>query len=96
SVVLTMAGPDGRPLRLGVEKEVLNSLTSIGSLRGFYAIGSTRIKLLDYLLVLVLLGVLCVPVAHYSVHRMFKSRRDQRNAERARSAASPANDQNKV
>lgn len=96
SVVLTMAGPDGRPMRHGVEKEVLNSLTAIGSLRGFYAIGSTRIQLLDYLLVLVLLGVLCVPVAHYTVHRMFKSRREQRNAERARNAASPANDQPKV
>lgn len=96
SVVLTMAGPDGRPLRHGVEKEVLNSLTAIGSLRGFYAIGSTRIQLLDYLLVLVLLGVLCVPVAHYSVHRMFKSKRDQRNAERARDAANPAKNEPKV
>lgn len=96
SVVLTMAGPDGRPLRHGVEKEVLNSLTAIGSLRGFYAIGSTRIQLLDYLLVLVLLGVLCVPVAHYSVHRMFKSRRDQRKAELARGAASPTKNEPKV
>lgn len=83
SVVLTVAGADGRPLRHGVEKEVLSSLTSIGSMRGFYAIGSTRIKLLDYMLVLVLLGVLCVPVAHYSVHRMFKAKREQRNAARA-------------
>lgn len=96
SVVLTMAGADGRPLRHGVEKEVLNSLTAIGSLHGFYTIGSTRIKLLDYLLVLVLLGVLCVPVAHYTVHRLFKPRRDQRQAERARSSASPAHDEHKV
>ena len=91
-----MAGADGRPLRHGVEKEVLNSLTAMGSLRGFYTIGSTRIQLLDYLLVLVLLGVLCVPVAHYTVHRMFKPRREQRHAERARSAANAANDEHKV
>jgi hypothetical protein len=96
SVVLTMAGADGRPQRHGVEKEVLNSLTAMGSLRGFYTIGSTRIQLLDYLLVLLLLGVLCVPVAHYTVHRMFKPRRERRNAERARSAANAANDEHKV
>ncbi len=82
SVVLTMAGPDGRALRQGVEKEVLTSATSMGSLRGFYAIGSTRIKLLDYLLVLVILGVLLVPIAHLSAHRLFKAKRDKLQAER--------------
>lgn len=82
SVVLTMAGPDGRALRHGVEKEVLTSATSLDSMRGFYAIGSTRIKLLDYLLVLVILGVLCVPVAHMTVHRLFKAKRDKLLADR--------------
>ena len=62
SVVLSMAGPEGRLMRQGVEKEVLSSATAMGSMRGFYAIGGTRIALLDYLLVLVLLGVLCVPI----------------------------------
>jgi hypothetical protein len=88
SVVLSIADQDGLPLLQGVEKEVLTSATSFGSMRGFYAIGSTRIKLLDYLLVLVLLGVLCVPLAHMTAHRLFKNRRDQRNAERQK--ASPA------
>jgi len=100
SVVLTMAGPDGRPLQHGVEKEVLNSLTSMGSLRGFYTIGSSRIQLLDYLLVLVLLGVLCVPIGHYTVHRLFKAKREQRLADQARSASNSAsvapNDEPKV
>ena len=82
SVILTMAGPDGRALRQGVEKEVLTSATSFGSLNGFYAIGSTRIKLLDYLLVLVILGVLCVPIAHLTAHRLFKAKRDKLEAER--------------
>lgn len=82
SVVLSIAGPDGRPLLQGVEKEVLTSAASFGSMRGFYAIGSTRIKLLDYLLVLVLLGVLCVPVAHLAAHRLFKRKRDALNAAR--------------
>ena len=92
SVVLSIAGPDGRPLRQGVEKEVLTSATTFSSMRGFYAIGSTRIKWLDYLLVLVLLGVLCVPVAHLTAHRLFKNRRDQLNAQRKRLAARPGTD----
>ena len=49
-------------------------------MKGFYAIGSTRIKLLDYLLVLVLLGVLCVPIAHLTANRLFKGKREQLKA----------------
>jgi len=82
SVVLTMAGPDGRAMRHGVEKEVLNSFTAMGTMRGFYAIGSTRIKLLDYLLVLVVLGVLCVPAAHLTANYLFKGRREKLKAQR--------------
>jgi len=67
SVVLTIAGPDGRPLRHGVNNEVLNSLVAIESVRGFYAIGATRIKLLDVLLVLVVLGSVGGVLAHMTV-----------------------------
>lgn len=83
SVTLTIAGPDGRPLRHGIQKDVLNSLTSMDSVRGFYAIGSTRIKLLDVLLVLVLLGALSVPIGHMTIKRLFKSVREKLEAEKA-------------
>ena len=86
SVTLTIAGPDGRPLRHGVQNEVLKSLTSMESVRGFYAIGSTRIKLLDYLLVLVLLGAISVPLAHMTVKRLFKGVREKLEAERLAAA----------
>lgn len=76
SVSLTIAGPDGRPLRHGVRQEVLTSLTSMESVRGFYAIGSTRIKMLDQLLVLVLVGAVSVPVGHMTIKRMFKKSRE--------------------
>jgi hypothetical protein len=92
-VTLTIAGPDGRPLRHGIQKEVLNSLTSMESVRGFYAIGSTRIKLLDTLLVMVVLGAICVPLGHMTVKRLFKSVREKLEAERAATrsqAASPS------
>ncbi len=82
SVTLTIAGPDGRPLRHGIQKDVLNSLTSMDSVRGFYAIGSTRIKLLDTLLVLVLLGAISVPLGHMAIKRLFKSVREKLEAEK--------------
>ena len=82
SVTLTIAGPDGRPLRRNVEKETLTSLTSMQSVRGFYAIGSTRIKLLDTLLVLVILGAISVPLGHMTVKRLFKRVRDKLEAEK--------------
>ena len=80
SVTLTIAGPDGRPLRHGVQEKVLTSLTSIDSVRGFYAIGASRIKLLDVLLVLVVLGAVSVPAAHMSLKWYFRRRRAQEEA----------------
>jgi hypothetical protein len=82
SVTLTIAGPDGRPLRHDVQKDTLTSLTSMESVRGFYAIGSTRIKLLDSLLVLVLLGSISVPLGHMTIKRLFKSVREKLEAEK--------------
>lgn len=82
SVLLTIAGPDGRPLRHSVEKEVLGSLTAGSSLHGFYAIGSTRIKLLDYLLLLVVSGVVLVVVGHMTARRIFRSRREKLREQR--------------
>ena len=91
SVNLTIAGPDGRPLRHDVDKDTLTSLTSMDSVRGFYAIGSTRIKLLDTLLVLVLLGAICVPLGHMTIKRLFKSVREKLEAEKAAAHTQAAN-----
>lgn len=100
SVTLTIAGPDGRPLRHGVQNDVLNSLMSVDSVRGFYVIGSTRIKLLDILLVLVVLGALTVPIAHMTVKRLFKNMREKLEAERVAAQAEvkrqAATDENKA
>ena len=90
SVSLTIAGPDGRPLRHSVQKDVLNSLLATQSVRGFYAIGSTRIKLLDYMLVLVALVAACVPVGHWSLRVLFRKMREKRAAKE--SAAQPKAD----
>jgi hypothetical protein len=79
SVVLTLAGPDGRPLRVGVDERVLASLTAMESVRGFYAIGATRIKLLDWLLVLVVLGSVGGVLGHMTL-KWATGRLRQRNA----------------
>lgn len=81
SVVLSIAGPDGRPLRADVRKDVLSSLNTLESVRGFYAIGGTRIKLLDWLLVLALAGSIGGCLAHLTMKRMTKGLRERLAAE---------------
>jgi len=71
SVTISIVGPDGRPVRYGAQKEVLNSVISVDSVGGFYAIGGTRIKLLDWLLVLALLSGIAVPVGHQTLRWLF-------------------------
>jgi len=87
SVIVTVAGPDGRPLRHGIQKDVLISANSVNSVSGFYAIGSTRIRLLDYLLVLVVLGSISVPIVHMTIRRLFRRALEKREAEKAAAAA---------
>ncbi len=82
SVTLTIAGADGRPLRHAIQKDVLSSLTAMNSVRGFYAIGSTRIKLLDTLLIVVLIGAVSVPLGHMAIKRAFKNLREKLEAQR--------------
>jgi len=66
-VSISIVGPDGRPLRYGAQQDVLQAPTSVDSVRGFYAIGGTRIKLLDILLVLALASGVVVPIGHLSL-----------------------------
>ena len=72
SVTVSIVGPDGRQLRYGAKPEVLNSIVSVDSVRGFYAIGGTRIKLLDWLLALAVLGGIGAPIGHMTVRWLFK------------------------
>ena len=72
SVTVSIVGPDGRPVRHGAKPEVLNSVISMDSVSGFYAIGGTRIKLLDWLLALAVLGGIGVPLGHLTVNWLVK------------------------
>ena len=72
SVTVSIVGPDGRPVRYGAHPDVLNSVISVDSVGGFYAIGGTRIKLLDWLLVLAMMGGIGGPLAHMTIRWLFK------------------------
>jgi len=80
NVIVSVIGPDGRPVRFSTDKGVLSSLMSVGSVSGFYAIGGTRVKLLDVLLGVVFIGAVSVPVGHLSM-KWFIRRRERKNAE---------------
>jgi hypothetical protein len=51
-------------LLLKAKSEVLNSIYTILPVRKFYALGSTRVKLLDILFIIALIGGIAVPIGH--------------------------------
>ena len=90
SVSISMAGPDGRPLRHDASKGILTSVESIGSVGGFYAIGSTRIKLLDTLLLMALGAGIFIPLAHLTVKLVSRRRLERQQLAQMRAAAEGA------
>lgn len=72
SVSVAVAGPAGIPVRFAADKDVLSSAFSVPSVGGFYAIGGSRITLLDVLLVLALLGGVGGPLGHLTVRWIFR------------------------
>lgn len=74
SVVISVLDADGRPVRYDAHKEILSSAVTWEALRGFYAIGGTRFKLLDYVLAIGLIGGIAVPVLHIALRRILRRR----------------------
>lgn len=87
TVTLSIIGPDGRPVRFGARAEVLRSAISVDSVRGFYAVGGTRIKLLDILLAVAVLGGIAVPLVHLLVKSLLRKRPKTGEGEGASEAA---------
>ena len=77
NVTVSMAGPDGRPLRYPAQKEILSSALAVESLPEFYAIGGTRSTFLDVLFALALLAGIGVPVGHMTVKWLFRKNRSR-------------------
>jgi len=80
NVTISIVGADGRPVRYEAQQDVLHGPTSVDALAGFYAIGSTRIGVLDVLLALALLAGVSAPIAHLVLRKLL---RRKRAAERA-------------
>ena len=74
SVTVSVLGSDGKTLRYDAQKEVLSSPISVESVRGFYAIGGTRITLLDVLLALAVLAGVSAPLAHLALRKLLRKK----------------------
>jgi hypothetical protein len=72
NVTVSISNPDGQKQRFEADNKVLSSAISVDSVGGFYAPGGTRIKLLDGLLVLALVGGLAVPVGHITLGKILR------------------------
>ena len=72
SVTVSVLGADGKTLRYAAQKEVLSSPLSVDSVRAFYAIGGTRISLLDVLLGLALLAGIAAPLVHLALRKLLR------------------------
>jgi predicted CXXCH cytochrome family protein len=79
AVTISMVGPDGRPQRQGASQGILSSVESIGSVSGFYAIGGTRIKVLDWLLVMAIGAGIVIPGLHLGLRYVMTRRRNDTN-----------------
>jgi len=78
NVTVSVTGPDGRPMRYPAHHDILVSALAVQSLPEFYAIGGTRSRVLDALLVLALLGGVGVPAGHMTMKWLFRKYRARR------------------
>jgi hypothetical protein len=76
NVTLSVLGPDGKRVSYEAHKEVLHSPTSVDSVRGFYAMGGTRIQALDVLLGLALLGGISAPIGHMVMRKLSRRKEE--------------------
>lgn len=69
-VAVRLAGEDGRPTRHAGAPGVLHAAASVIPVKGFYALGSTRTRALDWLLLLAVLAGLAVPALHITARAL--------------------------
>jgi hypothetical protein len=67
SVTVAIVKADGRLKEYKVQPEVLGSMISLASLKQFYVLGSTRLKILDWIGILMVFGGMSVPVLHITL-----------------------------
>jgi hypothetical protein len=71
-VTVSVLDANGRAVRYDAHKNVLSAASTADELRAFYAIGGTRIAMLDVLLALALAGGIAVPALHLLIRRVVR------------------------
>jgi len=64
TVAMAIIAPDGHEEHYAVNRAVLGSVITLLPINQFYAIGSTRIRILDILGILMVFGGMSVPIVH--------------------------------
>jgi hypothetical protein len=75
NVTVSINRPDGRKQRYEAESDVLTSVVSVDTVGSFYAAGGTRIKWLDGLLIMGLLGGVAIPIGHITLGKILKRKK---------------------
>jgi hypothetical protein len=63
----------GRPKLFKTDKDVLGPKAALTPLSEFYAFGSTRLGLIDILLIIAIFGALIVPLGHITLRVITRS-----------------------
>jgi predicted CXXCH cytochrome family protein len=67
TVTVAIVRADGRMKEYKANPDVLGSMISVAALKQFYVLGSTRLKILDWIGILMVFGGMSVPVAHITL-----------------------------
>ena len=77
NVSLSLVGTDGKRVRYEVASDVLHGVSTIKSMRAFYAPGGTRVQALDVLLLLAVGGGILAPLGHLVVRKLLRRKDPQ-------------------
>ncbi|HSB30933.1 MAG TPA: multiheme c-type cytochrome [Candidatus Sulfobium mesophilum] len=84
NVTVAVVKADGRLIRHKAKSEVLGSMFSLLTLKQFYVLGSTRLKGLDWLGIVMVFGGIAVPIAHITLRILTSPIREAKRMNGAR------------
>ncbi|MFA4828679.1 MAG: cytochrome c3 family protein [Thermodesulfovibrionales bacterium] len=84
AVSMAIITPNGHEERYNVNPAVLGSMFSILPLNQFYALGGTRIKILDIIGILMVVGGMSVPIVHITLRILTSPIREARRLNKLR------------
>ncbi len=84
SVSIAFTTPDGHEEHYNVNPTVLGSIFTILPLNQFYVLGSTRIKILDIIGILMVVGGMSVPIAHVTLRMLTSPIREAKRLNKLR------------